>query len=466
MEDVKDKMKGFMKKVNKSLSSSSSSGKFQGQGRVLGSGATSSGGQPGGASPLVQRFSTTPSTARPNHHNPPARPSGCTAGAEPKPPAGLKPSADQFSPFDTLISSGKRSVNVSAPEVFECPVCSRPYATEGEVSVHVEACLAANGKGGSVSADGDVAQAGMRDDLAGRVGEFVSSEPPGESVEVVLRLMRNVVREPENDKFRKIRMSNPKIKQAVCTVGGAVELLESVGFRLEEEDGETWAKMDSPAEKEITMINEVITLLERLKLENSTRVPSVNAVDSLPEPEKVDRQVRVFFSVPESEAAKIDLPDSFYNLSAEELKREVELRKKKMSESQILVPKSYKEKQMKAARKKYKATCIRVQFPDGVVLQGVFLPSESTTALYEFVSVALKEPSLEFELLRPAVPKMQVIPRFSRSGERPPTLEEEDLVPSALVKFKAMETDSILFTGLTNDLLEIIEPFTITTIHS
>lgn len=59
------------------------------------------------------------------------------------------------------------------------------------------------------------------------------------------------------------------------------------------------------------------------------------------------------------------------------------MRKKKIEESQLLIPRSYKEKQAKAARKKYKKTVIRVQFPDGVVLQGIFLPSEPTTAIYE-----------------------------------------------------------------------------------
>lgn len=94
----------------------------------------------------------------------------------------------------------------------------------------------------------------------------------------------------------------------------------------------------------------------------------------------------MFFSVPESVAAKIELPDSFYNLSLEEAKRDADMRRKKMAESQLLIPKSYKEKQAKAARKRYKKTVIRVQFPDGVVLQGVFSPSEPTSALYEVSS--------------------------------------------------------------------------------
>lgn len=91
----------------------------------------------------------------------------------------------------------------------------------------------------------------------------------------------------------------------------------------------------------------------------------------------------MFFPVPENVAASIDLPDSFYNLSIQELKREAAERKRKIAESQLLIPKSYREKQAVAARKKYKRTVIRIHFPDGVVLQGVFLPWEPTTALYE-----------------------------------------------------------------------------------
>ena len=59
------------------------------------------------------------------------------------------------------------------------------------------------------------------------------------------------------------------------------------------------------------------------------------------------------------------------------------MRKKKIAESQLLIPKSYKEKQAKAARRRYRRIIIRIQFPDGVVLQGVFAPWEPTSALYE-----------------------------------------------------------------------------------
>ncbi|XP_021292753.1 plant UBX domain-containing protein 2 [Herrania umbratica] len=473
MDEMKDKWKGFMKKVNTQFSSSSSSsGKFKGQGRVLGSSSS------GPVNPSLNRPTQT--------QTPTPKPFSSSSSSNSKPSMPLKPpSSDQnkprsinnpeparktgngFDPYDSLITSSKVSKNGFTLNVFECPVCGASYRSEEEVSIHVETCVNTNSsyREGSdgVSGSNENELEECRSGLEVCVGSYLSGKPPDGSVEVVLRLLRNIVKEPANDKFRKIRMSNPKIREAIGEVAGGVELLEFVGFRLKEEGGEMWEVMEVPKEEQITLINTAIALLEPRKIEElrkSENWPSTAPAEKEEsvEPKKIDRQIRVFFSVPENIAAKIELPDSFYNLSVEELKREADTRKKKIAESQLLIPKSYKEKQAKAARKRYRRAIIRIQFPDGVVLQGVFAPWEPTSALYEFVSSALKEPCLEFELLDPVMVKRRVIPSFPAAGEKARTLEEEDLVPSALVKFKPIETDSVVFTGLSNELLEISEP--------
>ncbi|WOL20096.1 hypothetical protein Cni_G28898 [Canna indica] len=448
MDDVKDKMKGFMKKVNNPFSSSSSS-KFKGQGHVLGSGPPPSSS---GAATLPHRRPSNPTPrSAPTRPTPPPSSSPAAAAS-----LASSSSSPEFNAFDPLISSGRQLKNGPSPAAFACPVCGRPFPSEADVSAHLDddECLA---PATAPAPDSESA------DVVSRVAEFVSAAPPEGAVEVVLKLLGNVAREPGNEKFRRIRMGNPKIKEAVGDPTGGVELLECVGFRLGEDGGEVWATMEVPSEEQISLIKEAALLLERWKSEGSVP-PEVSDVGTLRsvEPKKIDRQLRVFFPVPESEAAKIDLPDSFYNISASELKREADLRKKKLADSQLLIPKSYREKQAMAARRKYNRTIIRIQFPDGVLLQGVFLPWEPTTVLYEFVSSALKDPSLEFELLRPAFPKLRVIPHFPKPGEQATKLEEEELVPSALLKFKPRETDSTLFTGLTNELLEASEPLTST----
>jgi UBX domain-containing protein 6 len=98
-------------------------------------------------------------------------------------------------------------------------------------------------------------------------------------------------------------------------------------------------------------------------------------------------QIRVFFSLPGSAVAETDLPDLFYNLTSEEIRNEAKMRRERIERSRLLIPKSYKEKQALAARQKYKQAVIRVQFPDSVILQGVFLPGETTGSLYEVISL-------------------------------------------------------------------------------
>ncbi|KAI4342780.1 hypothetical protein MLD38_027363 [Melastoma candidum] len=465
MDDVKDKMKGFMKKVNNPFSSSSS-GKFKGQGRVLGS-SSSGPTNPNHSRPPLQSSSSAAAAAAaasrlPNVKS--AQPQTPAIPDEKKPAFGGNQERNRepgtgFDPFDSLVTSSKRSQNGYTLNVVECPICNRSFKSEDEVSKHVDSCVGVGNGSVEVAHQPDSFAEGNCD-LEACVGAFLSGKPSESSLDVVLKLFRNIVRDPENPKFRKIRMSNSKIREAVGDVAGGIELLENVGFELKEEDGEMWAVMEVPGKDRLDLISDAIMLLEPKKLEKPIMAANAAPADSSVEgkPKSIDRQIKVFFSVPESIAARIELPDSFYSLSIDEVKREADMRRKKIADSQLLIPKSYREKQMKAGRKRYNRTMIRIQFPDGVVLQGVFAPWEPTTAIYEFVAMALKEPSLEFELMHPVVVKRRVIPHWSSPGEKAVTLDDEDLVPSALIKFRPIETDTVVFTGLKNELLEIIEP--------
>ncbi|KAL8142072.1 hypothetical protein V2J09_015104 [Rumex salicifolius] len=484
MADMKDKMKDFMKKVNNPFSSSSS-GKFKGQGRVLGSSSS------GSTNPIPSRPSH-PVNSRPNP-NPSPAPSANSKPSSQKIPQPERPviesaeekkvytssnsnpnraPPDGFDPYGSLITTGKRNKLGLSLNVFECPVCNQAFRSEVEVSGHIEFCVndsTASVANGAISGSENEVEdePDCTSEVEVRVGAYVSGKPPVGSVDVVIRLLRNIIKEPENVKFRRIRMSNPKIREAVGEVTGCVELIECVGFKLVEEEGEMWAFMDVPSEENTILIKRAISLIEPREVEDTPPASNKVVEDDKPqatnqgsdsEKKPVDRQIRVFFSVSESVAAKIELPDSFFKLSVDEVKREADLRRKKIADSQLLVPKSYKEKQAKAARSRYTKSIIRIQFPDGVLLQGVFSPREPTSALYEFVSSALKQQGLEFELLHPIPVLRRTIPCFPATGEKASTLDEMDLVPSALVKFRPIETDSMVFTGLKNELLEISEP--------
>lgn len=103
------------------------------------------------------------------------------------------------------------------------------------------------------------------------------------------------MREPENDKFRRIRMGNPKIKEAVGDVKGGVELLECVGFQIAEDGGEIWATMEVPDEERIRVVKDAVASLERLSLDESSSATIApkepKEFGSSVEQEKIDRQV-------------------------------------------------------------------------------------------------------------------------------------------------------------------------------
>ncbi|XP_047252832.1 plant UBX domain-containing protein 2 isoform X2 [Capsicum annuum] len=148
-----------------------------------------------------------------------------------------------------------------------------------------------------------------------------------------MKLLKNIGKEPMNDKFRKIRIGNLKIKEAIGDVVGGVELLEFVGFKLKEEGGKICAVVDVPSEEQLVVLRNVVSLLEPNKVEELASASQIKESEPI-EPKKIGRQHR--------------------NKNCE-----------------------------KAAIKKYAKSIIRIQFPDGVLLQGVFLRSMSTSALYE-----------------------------------------------------------------------------------
>ncbi|CAA0841646.1 Plant UBX domain-containing protein 2 [Striga hermonthica] len=480
MDGVRDKMKGLMNKINNPFSNSPSA-KFKGQGRVLGSSSSSSATQyhhplsspssmvnhkPFAGKPPAPKVSDNIAPQQKLQFRNPEKPANSEKFApqqksqfrNPEKPANWEKrdmSENGFDPFSPLITSSRRNPNGYSLQVFECPVCGKAYTSEKQIYLHIDSCLNAADFGNEFDTKESEE---IMSQLETSVGSYVSGKPSDGSKEIMLILLKNVVKDPANAKFRKIRIGNPKIKEAVGDVPGGIELLLCVGFDLIEENGEMWLVMDDPCSERLRLAKAVISLLETNKVKELPQIVPAKIEEEPVEPKHVDRQIRVFSAVHESVAAKIELPDSFYDFTAEELKRETDARKTNLEESKLLFPKSYKEKQATAGKKLYKKTVIRVQFPDGVVLQAIFSPSESTGALYEFVSNALKDSSTEFSLQHPDLVERRLIPRFPANTGKAPTLEDEDLVPAAFVKFRPVETDEIVFTGLRNELVVISEP--------
>merc|ERR1712048_284660 len=57
-----------------------------------------------------------------------------------------------------------------------------------------------------------------------------------ETLELIQKLTQNTVRNPTEEKFRRIKLTNPKIAAAITDVPNAVELLKEMGWQQEGEE--------------------------------------------------------------------------------------------------------------------------------------------------------------------------------------------------------------------------------------
>lgn len=63
-----------------------------------------------------------------------------------------------------------------------------------------------------------------------KLEESADIEVYAAGVNILLKLLDNIIREPQNLKYRKIRLENKTIKEKLLCVPGALELLRVIGF--------------------------------------------------------------------------------------------------------------------------------------------------------------------------------------------------------------------------------------------
>ncbi|XP_017073654.1 tether containing UBX domain for GLUT4 [Drosophila eugracilis] len=158
--------------------------------------------------------------------------------------------------------------------------------------------------------------------------------------------------------------------------------------------------------------------------ENSGRAPPVVNV--------IGPRQAVLFSLDESKKHADDLPDSFFDLTVNDLKmvlRDLKRTSNGNDEAPLLTAKLReleRQKNMLAKLNQYKDCVLRIQFPDRFVLQGMFKPHEPLSKVEEFIREFLAKPGENFHLF--TIPPKKVLP----SNE---TLLELNFVPNAIVHF-------------------------------
>lgn len=260
-------------------------------------------------------------------------------------------------------------------------------------------------------------------------------------VETLGKYLENIINNPGEEKYQKIRMQNSVFQDKVAPIEGALEFLNAAGFHQkkllnnDKEDDFLIRNADNCDIENITMLLEALRTAQPIPLE-------------------LDRNLQVL--LPMQANKRTELPSSFFNLTAEDIEKEQQLRTEAVERDQMLRTKAMRERDEKERLRKYKFSLIRIKFPDNLILQGTFSIHESFQNVVNFVSENLINNERPFSLKK--------LPRTIFSEDSfDKTLLELELFPAVILMFswksKSEETSDNESVGyLKEELLSIIQP--------
>lgn len=169
-------------------------------------------------------------------------------------------------------------------------------------------------------------------------------------IETLSKYLENIVQNPGEEKYRKIRVSNRIFCERVKPIEGGYDFLLGAGFTEQEIDDEQFLIYTEENPESINHLQDLLDALHNSEIIN---------ID-------LDRNIQVLLP---SQAKKYELPPDFYRMSPDEIKREQQLRSDAIESAQLLKTKAMREKDELRTMNKYNFALIRVRFPDGVFLQ-------------------------------------------------------------------------------------------------
>uniref|UniRef100_A0A914CGZ4 UBX domain-containing protein n=1 Tax=Acrobeloides nanus TaxID=290746 RepID=A0A914CGZ4_9BILA len=240
------------------------------------------------------------------------------------------------------------------------------------------------------------------------------------------RILKNIINNPTEEKFRRIKMSGKVFNETVKPAKGAIEFLLTLGFKEELENNETFLVLTSVEDERRTAIS---LALEMLTSEDC-RVPL-----------RLYRNTKIYKINPNQPLPKIDVPKDFFTISGSEVKAEQQRKTQEASKLTELRTREMREKDAQAWKYTYKYTLIRIRFPNNYILEGTFGVHENFAALREFVSEHLGIEFGVFHLTDP-VHGGVILDNDQKS------LGDYRLVPAAMLMFNWDEETVAQFASL------------------
>ena len=298
------------------------------------------------------------------------------------------------------------------------------------------------------------------------VSQLAADPQCGQAAEVLSRLLSNIAGNPLEEKFRRVRLTNPKVQAAVVDTDGGVELLLACGFHIvfERQDKDTTDSTEPdaaaeegfavlPVDADVAALHAALVALKPLlPAPAPAPAPLTPALDPVrpapaaaaqpragqqPPAERVwaapcPRGTRVLLPV----SVESDLPPWFFERTGAELKASFMAAVRQKEQDQVLMTREMRERLRRgpaaAAGRGGGRAAVKVRLPEGIAVQGEFDPGEPVAAVFAWVASCLSDPLQTYALVLPDRQQLATAAAPPR-GNGPPrqqSVREAGLAPS------------------------------------
>uniref|UniRef100_A0A914WEH1 PUB domain-containing protein n=1 Tax=Plectus sambesii TaxID=2011161 RepID=A0A914WEH1_9BILA len=243
------------------------------------------------------------------------------------------------------------------------------------------------------------------------------SEPRRIALETIGRYVDNLITNPEEEKFRRIRLSNKVFQERVISARGGVEFLKAIGF-LE--------TMMAPADgqpEEPFLVMPLDAAKDREQLEQAKDV----LISGVPVPLKLHRNPSVLKAATDQPLSNPKVPNDFFSVSSAEIKAEQMAKSDEVDRLLTLRTKEMRDRDETLRQYRYKYSLIRIRFPDGF---GTFDCYEKFAEVRAFVRSKLAADDWVPFHLRDAISGVEITPEKDDQ-----TIGDLKLAPAAYVRF-------------------------------
>jgi len=187
---------------------------------------------------------------------------------------------------------------------------------------------------------------------------------------ILNRLLTNIISDPTEKKFLKIRPSNGKIKRECLSVLGTEQFLFAVGFQIKDmENAKNEVEPFFVMEEHDIDVTKLQTALETLA-DTKPLERILHRNRTVTSSQHIPQESASGHSSGSSGSRDDNNSDKFYKMSGAELRNQQLQRSHELEQSQMMRTKAMREADKKNSGSKHNYSFIKIRFPDGKTLLG------------------------------------------------------------------------------------------------